>query len=366
MTAAAAMPQINYDGTSSERIIFPRSDRMTIKAIVWSNTFRACRRWTLTAVLALASVLAPHEEVFAQAPYPNRPIRLIVPYPPGGSADPTGRAFGSWLTDKLGVPVVVDNRPGAGATIGHGLAAKAAPDGYTLLLGTSAGLVVSPAFGSKLPYDPLKDFAPVGLAVYVPFLLVVHPSVAAKNVKEFIDIAKAQPGKINFGSPGVGTPNHLGMELLKAVGGIDIVHITYKGGAPAMIDLVSGRIQTLMGGIPYCQPQMTAGKIRAIATAHSQRLRSMPELPAIAETLPGFNTGTWYALLAPAGTPAPIIDKLNAEMKRAIANAEFSRQLDAIGLEPASSTPNELRDLMRSELARWTKVIRAAGIPPPS
>ena len=316
-------------------------------------------RFVPVALSLLALVATTHA---AEIKYPTRPIRIIVPYPPGGSTDPTARAFGAWLSDRFGVPVVIDNRPGAGATIGHGLGAKATPDGYTLLLGTSGGLVTGPAFGTKISYDPVKDYAPVGLGVYVPFLLVVHPSVAAKNPKEMIDLAKSQPGKINFGSPGTGTPNHLGMELLNAMAGAKFTHIPYKGGGPAMIDLVGGRIQALFGGIPYCQPQLSAGRIRAIAVGHPKRLRSLPELPALAETLPGFNNTTWYGLLAPAGTPAPIVNKLNAEMKNALANAEFVKQLDTLGLEPAASTPKEFGDMIRTELSRWTKVIRDAGI----
>jgi tripartite-type tricarboxylate transporter receptor subunit TctC len=318
-------------------------------------------KWRIVSVvLALSgAVVAAHA---AQINYPTKPIRIIVPYPPGGSADPTGRAFGAWLSEKFGVSVVIDNRPGAGATIGHSLGATATPDGYTLLLGTSGGLVTGPAFGTRISYDPVKDFAPVGLGVYVPFLLVVHPSVPAKNPSELIDLAKTQPGTINFGSPGTGTPNHLGMELLTALAGAKFTHVPYKGGGPAMLDLVSGRIQALFGGIPYCQPQVAAGKVRAIGVGHPQRVRSLPDLPALAEAFPGFNNTTWYGLLAPAGTPAPVINKINAEMKRAIADAEFVKQLEALGLEPASSTPKELGDLIRSELARWTKVIRDAGI----
>ncbi|MGZ5164936.1 MAG: Bug family tripartite tricarboxylate transporter substrate binding protein [Burkholderiales bacterium] len=302
----------------------------------------------------------------AENAYPTRPIRVIVPYPPGGSTDPTARAYGGWLSEKFGVPVVIDNRPGAGATIGHGLAAKSPPDGYTLLLGTSAGLVVSPAFGTKLPYDPLKDFAPVGLGVYVPFLLVVHPAVPAKNVKEFIELAKAQPGKINFGSPGSGTPNHLGMELLKAMTGADFLHVPYKGGGPATVDLVAGRIQAIFGSIPQWQPHLAVGRVRAIGIGHPTRVRSMPEVQAIAEVLPGFNNTSWYGLLGPAGTPAAVVNKINAEMRRAVANTEFVKQLESIGLEPASSTPKEMGDLIRAELARWTKVIKEAHIQPPT
>jgi tripartite-type tricarboxylate transporter receptor subunit TctC len=318
-------------------------------------------RQGLAAVLlaVLGAAAAGHA---AEVKYPTRPIRIIVPYPPGGSTDPTARAFGAWLSERFGVPVVIDNRPGAGATIGHALGAQATPDGYTLLLGTSGGLVTGPAFGTKISYDPVKDFAPVGLGVYAPFLLVVHPSVAARNPKELIELAKARPGTINFGSPGTGTPNHLGMELLTALAGAKFTHVPYKGGGPAMIDLISGRIQALFGGIPYCQPQVAAGKIRAIGIGHPKRLPSFPDVPAVAETLPGFNNTTWYGLLAPVGTPAAIIDKVNAEMKNAIANAAFVKQLDALGLVAASSTPKELGDMIRTELARWTKVMREAGI----
>ena len=314
----------------------------------------------ISVVLGVLGVIAATHA--ADRAYPNRPIRMIVPYPPGGSTDPTARAYGGWLSDKFGVPVIIDNRPGAGATIGHALGAKAPPDGYTLLLGTSGGLVVSPAFGTKLAYDPVKDLAPIGLGVYVPFLLVTHPSVPAKTVRELVELAKAQPGKINFGSPGTGTPNHLGMELLKAMTGADFVHVPYKGGGPATVDLVAGRIQAIFGSIPQWQPHLATGKVRAVGIGHPKRVRSMPDVPAIAEFLPGFNNTSWYGLLGPAGTPAPVIAKVNAEMKQAAGNPEFVKYIEGIGLEVASSTPKEMGDLIRSELQRWTKVIKDAGI----
>ena len=310
-------------------------------------------------LMAALWIAAP---VLAQDKYPSRPIRLIVPYPPGGSTDPTGRAFAAWLTDALGQQVVVDNRPGAGSTIGHGLGAKATPDGYTLLLGTSGGLAVSPALGSKLPYDPLRDFAPIGLGVYTPFLLVVYPGLPAANLKEFIALSKAQPGRINFASVGVGTPNHLGAELLKVMTGFQFVHVPYKGGGPAVVDVIAGRAQALFGGIPYTGPQVKAGRVRAIAIGHPTRMSMWPDVPAIAETLPGFSNTTWFGLLGPAGTPKAVVDRINAEMKRAVANPEFVKQLVAIGLEPASSTPAEFHDMIRAELKRWTQVIREAGI----
>ena len=302
----------------------------------------------------------------AEASYPTRPIRLIVPYPPGGSTDPTARAFGAWLSDKFGQAVVIDNRPGAGSTIGHALGAKATPDGYTLLLGTSGGLIVNPAFGTKLSYDPVRDFAPIGLAVYAPFLLVVHPAVPAHTVKELIELAKAKPGTVNFGSPGVGTPNHLGMELLKAMTGAEFVHVPYKGGGPATTDLVAGRIQAIFGSIPQWQPHLASGRVRAIAIGHPHRAKQLPDVPTVAELLPGFNNTTWYAIFGPRGTPVAVINKVNAELRAAVANPDFVKRVEAIGLEPASSTPKELGDKVKSELARWTKVIKDAKIPPPS
>jgi len=319
------------------------------------------RKWRIAAA-ALAVAGSIPAAPAAEEAYPNRPLRLIVPYPPGGSTDPTARAYGSWISDKWGVSIVVDNRPGAGSTIGHALGAKATPDGYTLLLGTSGGLVVSPAFGTRLAYDSVKDFAPIGVGVYVPFLLVVHPSVAAKTTQELVELAKAQPGKINFGSPGTGTPNHLGMELLKAMTGAEFTHVPYKGGGPATIDLVAGRIQAIFGSIPQWQPHLATGRVRAVGIGHPTRVKSMPEVQAIAEILPGFNNTSWYGFLAPAGTPAPIINKINAEMNRAASNPEFIKFIEGMGLEVAKSTPQEMGDLIRSELARWTKVIESAGI----
>jgi len=318
-------------------------------------------QWRIVpVVLALFGAMAAAHA--AGIPYPTKPVRIIVPYPPGGSTDPTARAYGNWLSEKFNVSVVIDNRPGAGSTIGHALGAKATPDGYTLVLGTSGGLVVSAAFGTKLAYDPIRDFAPIGVGVYAPFLIVVHPSVPAKSVTELVDLAKAQPGTINFGSPGSGTPNHLGMELLTAMTGAKFTHVPYKGGGAATVDLVAGRIQAIFGSIPQWQAHIAGGKVRAIAIGHPTRVRTMPDVPAVAETFPGFNNTTWYGLLGPAGTPAAIVNKVNAEMKRAIDNPAFVKHLETIGLEPAYTTPQEMGDLIRAELARWTKVVRDAGI----
>jgi tripartite-type tricarboxylate transporter receptor subunit TctC len=298
----------------------------------------------------------------AAQPYPTRPIRLIVPYPPGGSTDPTGRAFAAWFTEALGQQVVVDNRPGAGATIGHGLGARATPDGYTLLLGTSGGLATGPALARKQPYDPVRDFEPIGLGVYTPFLLVVYPGLQAANLKEFIASSRDRRGGIDFASVGFGTPNHLGAELLKVMAGLQFVHVPYKGGGPAVVDVIAGRAQALFGGIPYTGPHARSGKVRAIAIGHPKRVNGWPDVPAIAETLPGFSNTTWFGILGPAGVPKAVVSRLNAEMKRAVANPEFVKQLEALGLEPASSSPAEFHQMIRDELKRWTRVVKEAGL----
>jgi tripartite-type tricarboxylate transporter receptor subunit TctC len=297
----------------------------------------------------------------AEANYPTKPIRLIVPFPPGGSADPLARALGAWFSESFGVTVVADNRPGAGTAIAHTLGAKAAPDGYTLTLGASSGMSTNPAFGTKLEYDPVKDFEPVGLAAYVPQLVVVYPTVPAKNMHELIELAKSQPGKITFGTPGVGTVGHLSVAMFNTTGA-KFVHVPYKGAGPAVVDLVGGRINVFIGSVTGTQPQVAAGRIRALATGHLKRLRAMPDLPTIAETIPGFTNDGWYGVFGPAGMAAPIVNKLNAEMKRALANGEFLKHLDTLGMVPAGGTPQELREWVRSELARWTKVVHDAGL----
>jgi tripartite-type tricarboxylate transporter receptor subunit TctC len=320
----------------------------------------------LVGLLAIgAAVVSPATAAQSAHDYPSRPLRMIIPFGPGGASDTVARALQPKLERVLGHEVIFEHRPGAAGNIGMEIAARAAPDGYTLLLGSSSGLTTNPAFGNKLDYDPVKDFAAVGLGAHVPQLLVVHPSLPVKNVNGLIDLAKAQPGRISFGSPGVGSVGHLSIEVLTMTTGARFVHVPYKGAGPAVIDLIADRIQAFFGSVTGTQPQVAAGRIRAIATGHVERLRSMPALPTVAESLPGFTNNGWYGIFAPAGTPAPIIDKLNAEMRRALANPEFSKHIEAIGMEPAGSTPQELRDWVRNELAHWTKVVRDAGIQPP-
>jgi tripartite-type tricarboxylate transporter receptor subunit TctC len=302
-----------------------------------------------TLSMVIVALMLP-DTVLAQ-PYPSRPIRFIVPYPPGGSTDYTAREIAQRLSELWGQQLVIDNRGGAGSLIGHGMAASAAPDGYTLLLGTSTGLSIAPALGMKLAYDPQKDLAPIGLAVYSPYLLVVHASVPATSVKEFIDYAKTQPGKLNYGSSGTGTPNHLGGELIDLLAGIRTVHVPYKGGGPAMTDLISGQLQ-----------YMKSGRLRAIATGHPSRTRAAPDLPPIAETLPGFNNTTWYGLLAPSRTPRAIIERINSDLAKILAQPELAQRMLSQGIEAASSTPEGLSDMIRTETERWRKVIKGAGI----
>lgn len=314
-----------------------------------------------TTIVALLFATAAHAQT-----YPTRPIRLIVPYPPAGSTDFVAREVANHLTGALGQSVVIDNRPGAGTLVGLTLGAKAPPDGYTLTFGTSAGLAVNPALGVKMQFDPLRDFTPVGLMTYVPYLLVVHPEVAARNVKELVDLAKANPGKLNAASVGVGTPNHLAIELLNIMAGIKLVHVPYKGAAPAVTELVAGRVQLLFTGMPQLSGFLKSGRLRALAVATPKRSRVAPELPAIAETYPGFDANTWFGIIAPARTPQAIVAKLNAELQRALVNPTVVQRLLDQGIEATPSTPEAFRALIVNETQRWRHVIKTAGITPES
>ncbi|MDB5864964.1 MAG: hypothetical protein JWO70_2770 [Betaproteobacteria bacterium] len=330
---------------------------MTMNATTRSRT--CCGALGAALVLASASGIAATRD----AAYPNRPIRLIVPYPPGSGTDFTAREVGAQFAKALRQPVVIDNRPGGAATLGHTVAARSAPDGYTLLLGTTGGLVSGPALmGTKIPYDPLKDFATIGLATYVPYSLVLAGNLPASNVREFIDLAKASPGKLNFGSPGVGTPNHLGGAQLMTLTGIQMVHVPYKGGAPVVADLLGGQIQLAFQGLLQVLPHHRTGRLKVIGIGHPQRLRSAPDIPAIAETIPGFYNTGWWGIVAPAGTPKPIIDKLNAVMVKALATPEMIQRFEVNGLEPASSTPEGYHRMIRDDLQSWRKLIKDAKI----
>ena len=294
--------------------------------------------------------------------YPNRPIRLIVPYPPGGPTDFVGRTVAEKLSAALGQQVVVDNRPGAAAMIGHDLGAKATPDGYTLLFGTGGGLVIAPLVAPKPLYDATKDFAAISMLVISPQIIVAHPSFPANNVKELIAAAKAKPGAYNFASVGIGSPNHLGGELLKVMTGINITHIPYKGTSPAITELIAGQTQLMFTSMPSILGHVKSGRLKILATGGLKRSPAIPDVPTVAETLPGFEVVTWYGILGPAKLPHDIVKKLNGEIVRIIAMADVQKRFTDQGLEPQSSTPEEFLAYMRREVEKWQKVAQKAGV----
>ncbi len=265
------------------------------------------------------------------------------------------------LTEAWGQQMVVDNRAGATGIIGHDLAAKAAPDGYTLLSSTSAGLVINPLL-TKVPYDPHRDFAPVSLIVLSPQMLVSHPGVPATNIDELVALARAKPGQLNCASPGTGTSNHLGCEMLKVMAKVNFVHVPYKGTSPAITDVLGGHAQFMFNSMPAVWPLAQAGKLRALAHGETKRSSAAPNVPTVAESIPGFQCITWYALVAPRGTPPAIVSKVNSEMVKMLADPPFAKRLVDQGQEPQSSSPAELTAYMRSESERWSKVIKAAGV----
>ena len=314
---------------------------------------------TLIAALLMASTL----NAIAAETYPTRPIRLIVPYPPGASTnDILGRALAQRMTTGLGQQVVVDNRSGASGTLGSEIAAKSTPDGYTLLIGVASPLSVGPNV-YKLGFDPVKDLAPIARFALIPYVMAVHPSVPAKNIQEFIAYAKANPGKINFGSSGSGGSPHLCSELFKTRAGVDMVHIPYKGGAAAMIDVLSGQVPMICTGATALSAHIRSGRLRALGVATLKRSEQMPDLPTIAEQgVKGFDVSSWSGLLAPAGTPKPIIDKLYKEVARIIATDDMKNFMLKTGAEPALMGPQEFGQYIKSEIAVWGKVVKAANI----
>jgi tripartite-type tricarboxylate transporter receptor subunit TctC len=315
-----------------------------------------------SAFAAFAVVAASPAQAQTQAPYPNRPIRFVVPYPPGGGTDFTAREMGMRLSEQFGQSVVIDNRPGAGATLGHGLVAKAAPDGYTILLATTGGMVSGPALGVKIAYDPLKDFAPIGFLVHVPYTIVTYGNLPVASVRELIDLARASPGKLNFGSPGTGTPNHLGGVMLMLLTGIDMVHIPYKGGGPLMTALMAGQMHVAFSSPPQALPHVRVGRLKMLGVGHPTRLKSLPEVPSISETVPGFiNTG-WWGVVAPAGTPKEIVQRLNAAVNKGLALPEVEKKFLNNGVIVAPSTPEEFRGFVAEDHQRWSKVIKDAKI----
>jgi len=298
-------------------------------------------------------------------PYPSRPIRLIVPFAPGGPMDILSRAIGEKLTARFGHQVVVDNRGGASGTIGAELAARAAPDGHTLLAGHSGTHVVNVSLFPKLRYDPVKDFAPITLTATLPMALVVNPALPAKSVGELIALARAKPGEINFATASSGGPTHMSAVLLKTLANIDIVHVPYNGNAPALNDVMAGRVQMMFSNLLTSAPLARAGRLRILAVTTGKRTQQAPELPTIAEAaLPGYDYTPWFAVFAPAGTPPAIVRLLNAEVKRALESPDMQARFRTQAVDLTTSTPEELAALIRSEIPKWREVVKKSGARP--
>jgi tripartite-type tricarboxylate transporter receptor subunit TctC len=294
--------------------------------------------------------------------YPAKPVRFIAGFPAGGPSDIVTRAVAKRMSELMGQPVIVENRAGAGGHIAVEAVAKAPPDGYTILLAGSF-LTIGPSLNPKLPYDPVRDLVPVGLIARNQYLLVVHPAVPARNVKELIALARSRPGQLNYGSSGVGAPPHLATELLKTMARVDAVHVPYKGATPAIADLIGGHIDFYIGGISGLISQVRSGKVRALAVTGARRSSELPDVPTIAEAaLPGYDISTWFGVVAPAETPKDIVARLNATLLKIIGEKETQSYLAAQGLEPATSTPEELARIIRDEIPKFAKIVKAAGI----
>ncbi len=309
----------------------------------------------------LAAALALPAPALAQA-FPTRPIRLICPFAAGGSADASARQLAEPLSAVLGQPVVVENRPGGGATLGAQMVARAAPDGHTLLYGTPGPQIVNPHLMRSVPYDPVRDFAPVSGYKRAPNLLAVHPSIPARNVAELVALAKARPGTLTFASSGVGSSSHLAGEMLKFLGGVDITHVPYRGTGPAMTDLLAGTVSMALDTLSILLPPSRAGSLRALGVTTPQRSRLVPELPALAETLPGFDAAPFNYIAATGGTPAPIVARLNQAIVGILNDPAYRARMEALGEEATPSSPEELAATIAAESARWKQVIEAAGI----
>jgi tripartite-type tricarboxylate transporter receptor subunit TctC len=313
-------------------------------------------RWV--ALLLCAVVFA----ATAQEAYPSRPLRFILPFPPGGGTDILGRVIAERLAVNLGQPVVIENRGGAGGNVGAEAAARSAPDGYTIVL-VAPSLAISPSLYSKLNYDPVKDFAPVSLVATVPNVMVTHPSVAAQTLQEFIALARSRPGGMNFGSGGSGTSNHLAGELFNIVTGAKLVHVPYKGVNLAMNDVLSGQIHLVVIGVPAAAPHIKAGRLRALALIAPQRAAALPDVPTVDEAgLKDFEVTTWYGVLAPAGTPRPIVMRLNGELVKIMQAADTKERLAAMATDARTSTPEEFAAYLRQEIAKWGEVVRKANL----
>jgi tripartite-type tricarboxylate transporter receptor subunit TctC len=308
----------------------------------------------LAAALAASSA---HADV-----YPSRPIRFVVAFPPGGGTDIIARSIAQKLAERLARQVLVDNRPGAGGNIGTDIVAKSAPDGYTMLMGSAGPLAINSSLFASMPFDPQRDLAPVTLAASTPNLLVVHPSLKVATVKELVELARAHPGEINFASSGHGTPAHLAGELFNSMAGVKLVHVPYKGAAPALADLLGGQVQLMFSTMPPALPHVKDGKLRALAVTSAKRSPATPNLPTVDEAaLPGFEANTWHGVVLPAGTQPAIIARLNREIVAILHLPEIVERLSSQGAEPVGSTPEEFAAYIRSETKKWAKVVRESG-----
>jgi tripartite-type tricarboxylate transporter receptor subunit TctC len=337
--------------------ILLRHARLSIRRRV--NGRRLVPLYILCAGVLSVIAYAP---VSTSQPYPSRPVRLVIPYPAGGPTDFSARPVAQKLSQLLGQQVVADNRPGAGAVLGSELVARAAADGHTLLFGTGGGTFMAPLMLPKVPYDPLRDFAPVSMVVMGPQVLVTHPSVAANSVGELVALAKARPGVLNFASAGSGTIQHLGGELLQSLTGTKMVHVPYRGTAQATTDLISGQVQFMFSSAPTVIPHVKTGKLRLLATGAARRSALNPDTATVSESVPGFELATWYGIFAPAHTPDAVIKRLHTEIVKVVADPELRDRLIALGLEPVSMTPQELKRYVELELSRWSRIIKSAGI----
>jgi len=296
--------------------------------------------------------------------YPAKAVRMIVAYPPGGGTDIVGRLMAQKMTETMGQTFIVENRGGATGNIGTEAAAHAAPDGYTILMGNVAPNAINVSLFAKMPYDPVTDFEPVSLVAVTPNILVVHPALPVKTTKDLIALAKARPGTLNYPSAGIGSSSHLAGELLAILAHVDIVHVPYKGGGPALIDLLSGQMQIMFATMPAAMPHVKSGKVRPVAVTTIQRSQAMPELPTIGETVKDYEASTWYGLLVPARTPKNIVSTLHGQIVKILSAREMKDKLIAQGFEPVGGTPEEFGAYIKSEIAKWGKVIRTAGIKP--
>jgi tripartite-type tricarboxylate transporter receptor subunit TctC len=315
----------------------------------------------LRQLLLALCILLGGAEAFAQA-YPSKPIKIVVPFPAGGIADVYARVIGARFTEAAGQPVVIENRTGAGGNIAAEQVAKSAPDGYTLVMGSVGTHAVNVSLFSKLPYDPVSDFAPIALVAEADSLLVVHPSVAAHSVAELIALARSRPGTLSYASAGPGTASHLAGELFKSMAKIDMLHIPYKGNSPAITDLLAGQTALLFATMPTVLPHAKAGKLRALATCGTARAAATPELPTVGEAaLPGFDVTNWIGLFAPAGTPADVVRRLNAEVHRTMQAPDMQARLAGEGARFVATTPQQFGAYVKSEIAKWAPVVKASG-----